>query len=131
MPNAFATIDDVQKMWRTMSLAEQEKADYVLGAVSDRLRALGLMQNKNLDEIAAENSVFASVLRSVTCDITVRAMNANAETMDMTQYSQSAMGYVVSGTFANPGGGIFIKKSELQMLGLRRQRVGAMEYDFD
>jgi len=44
--------------------------------------------------------------------------------------SQSALGYSVSGTFLVPGGGLFIKRSELARLGLLRQRVEVIElYD--
>ena len=32
-----------------------------------------------------------------------------------------------SGSFLVPGGGLFIKKSELARLGLRRQRMGVIE----
>lgn len=50
----------------------------------------------------------------------------------MTQMSQSALGYSVSGTFLIPGGGLFIKRSELARLGLLRQQVGVIElYDRD
>ncbi|MFR4357424.1 MAG: Gp19/Gp15/Gp42 family protein, partial [Clostridia bacterium] len=41
-------------------------------------------------------------------------------------------GYSYSGTYLVPGGGLFIKKTELARLGLRRQRYGVMEpYDDD
>ena len=45
----------------------------------------------------------------------------------MIQSSESALGYSVSGTFLNPGGGLFIKKSELSRLGLKRQKIGVIE----
>ena len=44
----------------------------------------------------------------------------------MTQFSQSAGGYSVSGSFLIPGGGLFIKNSELARLGLKKQRIGAI-----
>ena len=44
----------------------------------------------------------------------------------MTNMTQSAGGYSVGGTFLNPGGGLFIKNSELQALGIRRQRYGGL-----
>ena len=48
----------------------------------------------------------------------------------MTQFSQSALGYSMSGTYLVPGGGLFIKKSELSRLGLRKQKIGTIEmYD--
>jgi len=45
----------------------------------------------------------------------------------MSQFSESALGYTVSGTFLSPGGGLFIKKSELARLGLRRQKIGVID----
>ena len=45
----------------------------------------------------------------------------------LSQMSESALGYTVSGTYLVPGGGLFIKKSELARLGLRRQRIGVRE----
>ena len=44
----------------------------------------------------------------------------------MTQMSESALGYSVSGTYLVPGGGLFIKQSELSRLGLKRQRFGTV-----
>ena len=50
----------------------------------------------------------------------------------MTQSSESALGYSWSGTFLVPGGGLFIKRSELARLGLRNQRYGVIDfYDED
>ena len=46
----------------------------------------------------------------------------------MTQYSESALGYSFSGSFLVPGGGLFIKKSELSRLGLKRQRYGVIDF---
>ena len=49
----------------------------------------------------------------------------------MTQYSESALGYSVSGSFLVPGGGLFIKDSELKRLGFKKQRYGVIEfYDY-
>jgi hypothetical protein len=45
----------------------------------------------------------------------------------MAQMSQSALGYSVSGTYLVPGGGLFIKKSELARLGLKRQKTGVID----
>ena len=44
----------------------------------------------------------------------------------MVQESQSALGYTWSGTYLSPGGGLFIKDSELKRLGLKRQKIGGI-----
>jgi hypothetical protein len=46
----------------------------------------------------------------------------------MTQMSESALGYSFQGSFLVPGGGLFIKKSELARLGLKRQRYGVIDF---
>ena len=46
----------------------------------------------------------------------------------MTQYAESALGYSVSGSFLVPGGGLFIKDSELKRLGLKKQRYGVIDF---
>jgi hypothetical protein len=45
----------------------------------------------------------------------------------MTQVAESALGYSYSGTYLVPGGGLFIKRSELARLGIRRQRYGVID----
>ena len=72
------------------------------------------------------------VAKSVTVDVVARTLMTSTNQEPMTQMTESALGYSVSGTFLTPGGGLFIKKSELARLGLKRQRFGVMElYDYD
>ena len=77
-----------------------------------------------------EKPYFESVVKSVTVDVVARTLMTSTNSEPMSQMSQSALGYSVSGTYLVPGGGLFIKKSELARLGLRRQRMGVIElYD--
>ena len=69
----------------------------------------------------------ANVAKSVTVDVVARTLMTSTDTEPMTQISQSALGYSVSGTYLVPGGGLFIKKSELARLGLRRQKMGVID----
>ena len=72
----------------------------------------------------------ASVAKSVTCDIVARTMMTATDKEPMTQFAESAGGYSVSGTFLVPGGGLFVKKSELQALASAGSSLGALElYD--
>ena len=67
-------------------------------------------------------------MKSVTVDIVARVLMTSTNAEPMTQMSQSALGYTVSGTYLVPGGGLFIKKTELARLGLRRQRYGVIDF---
>ena len=56
-----------------------------------------------------------------------RTLMTSTDNEPVTQESQSALGYTWSGTYLVPGGGLFIKNSELARLGLKRQRYGGFE----
>lgn len=123
----YATIDDIIALWRPLTPQEQERAAALLPVVSDSLRQAARNVGRDLDAMLKDGEVLENVLKSVTVDVTARAIMTPTDDAPMTQMSQSALGYSVSGTYLVPGGGLFIKKSELARLGLRRQRIGVIE----
>lgn len=128
--NSFATIEDVVALYRPLCPEEQERALALLPIISDRLRFEARKVGRDLDEEMAADGVLASVAKSVTVDILARALmtpTAADGYGPMTQMSQAAGGYSVSGSFLNPGGGLFIKEAELRALGFKKQRYGVME----
>ena len=78
--------------------------------------------------MTAINADIESVAKSVTVDVVARTLMTSTNHEPMTQMTQSAGGYSATGTFLVPGGGLFIKKSELARLGLRQQRIGVMNF---
>lgn len=125
---SFATTEDVTKLWRKLTTEEQERTGELLEMISNSLRVEAKKVGKNLDTMIENDSVLAEVAKSVTVDVVARTLMTSTDTEPMSQMSQSALGYSVSGTFLVPGGGLFIKKSELSRLGLRRQRYGVIDY---
>lgn len=125
--NDFATIQDVESLWRILNDEESKRAIELLHVISDSLRMEAAKVGKDLDEMIRDNAALENVAKSVTVDILARTLMTSTDTEPMTQMSQSALGYTVSGTFLVPGGGLFIKKSELSRLGIRRQRYGAID----
>lgn len=125
---AFATIQDIETLWRPLTASEQSRAEAMLPLVSDELRVLAKNAGKDLDQIAADDEAYASVLKIVTVDVTVRVLRQNTEGEAMTQESQSALGYSWSGTYAVAGGGIAnaILRNDLKKLGIYNQQIGVM-----
>lgn len=123
----FATINDVISLYRALTEEEQTKAEALIPAVSNRLRQYADNVGKDLDLLVAEDPVLADVAKSVTVDVVARNLQTPTTGAPMTQMSQSALGYSVSGTYLVPGGGIFIKNAELKLLGLIRQRYGTID----
>ena len=123
----YATVADVTALWRTLTSDETTRAETLIPIVSASLREEARKVGKDLDDMISINSDLAFVAKSVTVDVVARTLMTSTEQEPMTQYSESALGYSASGTFLVPGGGLFIKKSELERLGLRRQKYGVME----
>lgn len=128
MNTPFATVTDVSNLWRPLSSAEQTKAENLLPLVSDELRVIARGVDVDLDQKAADDEAYASVLKIVTVDVTVRVLRQSTEGEAMTQESQSGLGYSWSGTYAVAGGGIAnsILNNDLKKLGLKRQQIGVM-----
>ena len=126
----FATVEDVENLWRILKPTERERAQNLLETVSDSLRVEANKVGKDLDAMVAESVSYANVAKSVTVDVVARTLMTATDQEPMTQVTESALGYSYSGSFLVPGGGLFIKDSELKRLGLKRQRYGVMNlYD--
>lgn len=123
----FATVSDVITLWRAITPAEQSRVEALLPIVSDSLRMEAFKVGKDLDRLIKDTPALVSVAKSVTVDVIARTLMTSTDNEPMTQMSQSALGYSVSGTYLVPGGGLFIKKSELSRLGLRRQQMGVID----
>lgn len=125
---AFATVNDIATLWRPLSASEQDRAAALLPLVSDELRVLAKNVDKDLDQMAADDETYQSVLKIVTVDVVCRILRQNTEGDAMTQESQSALGYSWSGTYAVAGGGIAnaVLKNDLKKLGLLKQQIGVL-----
>lgn len=124
----FATVDDLSVLWRTLESDEEERAEELLNTVSHVLRVEAKKVKKDLDLMVKADESYAYVVKSVLVDIVARTLMTSTRQEPMTQYSESALGYSVSGSFLVPGGGLFIKDNELKRLGLKRQRFGAIDF---
>ena len=124
----FATVDELQKLWRNLKPDEQERAKALLKIVSASLRVEARKVDKDLDKLVEADSDYANVVKSVTVDVVARTLMTATDQEPMTQISESALGYSWSGSYLGPGGGLFIKDSELRRLGLKKQRYGVINF---
>lgn len=127
MSTPYATVADVAALWRPLSAAESTRASQLLPVISDTLRQEAMNVGRNLDEMIEQGQILPSVVTAVTVDVCARTLLTSTQNEPLTQFSQSALGYTVSGTYLVPGGGLFVKNSELARLGLKRQRYGVMD----
>lgn len=126
----YVTLDDITILFRPLTSQEEERAKALLPIVEDSLKMEAMKVGKDLELMIENGELLPNVLRSVVVDIVARTLMTSTDTEPMTQTTQTALGYSFSGTFLNPGGGLFIKKSELARLGLKKQKYGVIDlYD--
>lgn len=123
----FATVEDLETLWRSLKFDERKRAEALLKIVSDSLREEAKKVSKDLDNMVIETPSYASVVKSVTVDVVARTLMTSTDQEPMTQMAESAMGYSFSGSYLVPGGGLFIKESELKRLGFKKQRYGVID----
>ena len=122
----FATQKDIELLWRKMNAEETTRATALLPVVSSALRNEAKRRGYDLQKMVDADEDYANVVKQVTVDVVTRMLMTSTNQEPMTQMAQSAGGYSMSGTFLVPGGGLFIKRDELARLGLRAQKIGAM-----
>ncbi|MCW0993083.1 phage Gp19/Gp15/Gp42 family protein [Streptococcus anginosus] len=123
----FAIVDELQELWRPLKLDEQKRAEALLKVVSASLRVEAEKVGKDLDKLFVANESYAYVVKSVVVDVVARTLMTSTDQEPMTQVSEGALGYTWSGSYLVPGGGLFIKDSELKRLGFKKQRYGAID----
>ena len=123
----FATVEELKKLWRALKFDEEKRAEALLEVVSHSLRVEAKKVGKDLDGLVATDPSFDVVVKSVTVDVVARTLMTSTDQEPVTQFAESALGYSVSGSYLVPGGGLFIKDSELKRLGLKKQRYGVID----
>ena len=124
----YCSVDDVISLWRPLKDDERLRVRELIPVVVSSLRVEADKVGKDLEEMAQDDDDYRNVVKSVIVDVVARTLMTATDQEPMTQYSESALGYSFSGSFLVPGGGLFIKKSELSRLGLRRQRYGVIDF---
>jgi hypothetical protein len=122
------TIDDVITLFRPLKSDEIEKANALIPIVEDSIQQEAKKVGKDIEAMITNGTLLVNVYKSVVVDVVGRTLMTSTDSEPVSQFSESALGYSVSGTYLVPGGGLFIKKSELARLGLRSQRYGVIDF---
>jgi len=129
----YATVQDIQTLLRSLTVAEQEKAESLLPIASAKLRISAGKYGADIDAMISDDDDIGLAVKEIVCKAVVRALDATAQTGPasvVSQESQSALGYTASMTYLNAGQSLYFLRNELKDLGIIRQRYGALEiYD--
>ncbi len=125
----YTTINDVETLWRTLTSAEQTKASALITTASSIIRIEGKKVGKDTDDLFENDEDYSNMLTAVTVSMVSRAISKDTAGEPMSQVTQSALGYSVSGTYTMPGRDLYLLNNEKSDLGLsRRQRIGGIEF---
>lgn len=120
---AFATVSELEAIWRDLDTTESNRADVLLLQASNYLRQVATNVGKDLDDLALSDptKVLEANIKMVVLNAVQRAMSTPTEVpADASQWSQSATPYSESMSFsgAESTSTIYFKKRELDLLGI-------------
>lgn len=123
----FATVEQFEAFWRTLSDAEKTRAESLLLLASNRLRTIGANVGVDVDAKAEDSPAYASNLGWVVMEATKRAMLTPTDQPPVDTWSQTAGPYSENYKYTNPSGDLWFKKSELAELELGgKQSLGSI-----
>lgn len=122
---AITTVTDLIERWRHMTVDETAKAGVLINDYEAELHLYASERGIDIDA-RLDDENYKQIFKAVVCAAVAEQMANATDSPAMTQMSQSALGYSVSGTFLNPGGGLFIRNNLLKQLGLLKQKARAV-----
>lgn len=126
--NSYATTDDVIAYKGALPATTIERLPIILESCSAEIRLIAKRLGKNLDEMIADDEDIALAVKKGVVDASMNYFySSESKEPIMTQFSQSAGGYSVSGTLANAGGAFYFPKKFLRDIGLGAQKIGTIE----
>lgn len=123
MNKTLATVEEYEEVY-SVHLSDSEKARVktLLMYASALLWAEASNRGYNLDLIMLKDGTKRTVAKMVVLASVKRAMHTNEVTeAPLEQFTQSAMGYTMSGTYLNPGDDIYFLNNELKRLGIKKK----------
>jgi len=130
---SYATTTDVIAYKGAITADMTSRLPKILESCSAELRLIAKRQGKDLDAmITADEDISALVTKGVVDASCNYYFSSENKEPIMSQFTQSAGGYSISGTLANVGGAFYFPKKFLRDIGLGTQKVGVIEvFDYD
>ena len=122
----YATVQDVINLKRPLTSEEQTRAGYLIPIISNLIRVEAQRTGRDYDQMIVDTPILVDVAKSVTCDVVVRELNTPGTQLPATSYSEGAGGVTQSYTLPNSSGAIKLWPSDLKALGLRVQKIDAL-----
>ena len=122
----YATVTDIQVLKRALTFEEIQRADSLIPVVCDLIRAEAKKTGRDYDQLIHDDPLYATIAKAVVCDVVVRELNTPGDMLPATSYSEGAGSVSQSYSLPNASGAIKLWPSDLKALGLKRQKIGAL-----
>ena len=122
----YATVQDVINLKRSLTSEEQTRAGYLIPIISNLIRVEAQRTGRDYDQMIVETPILVDVAKSVTCDVVIREINTPGTQLPATSYSEGAGGVTQSYTLPNSSGAIKLWPSDMKALGLKVQKIDAL-----
>ena len=126
MGTNYATVADIQSLKRSLTQAEQDRANALIPVISSLIRVEAKKVGRNFDQMITADPDLSDVAKGVVCDVVMRELNTPGTQLPATSYSEAAGGVSQSFSLPNSSGSIKLWPSDLKTLGLRRQQISAL-----
>lgn len=123
----YATVKDIQDLKRALTLDEQARAGYLIPVISAQIRTEAKKSGRDFEEMLTQNPDLAEIAKAVVADVVMRELNTPGMQMPATSYSEAVGGVSQSYSMPNASGAIKLWPSDLKALGLKRQKIGAID----
>lgn len=121
----YVTIQDILAL-KSLTAQQQEAAEILIEQASAALRLTAKKYGKNLDELISADEDYAVVVKNVICQVVCRALDSLSSSGNVVQGTESIGAYSLTATYLNAGQSLYFLKSELKLLGFKRQTYGAL-----
>ncbi len=118
----YATIEDIERRWRKLTVDEQGRAEVLLEDATTMLKVSFDNQKKDISKVDA------NLLTLVCCNMVSRVLDAGTDTGLYSAKTESAGVYSQTFTYAHSGTGLFITRKEKALLGLSGLRISTISY---
>ncbi len=122
----YATVSDIQALKRPLMYEEIQRAEVLIPVVCDLIRAEAKKSGRDYDQMIVDDPLYATIARAVVCDVVIRELNTPGNMLPATSYSEGAGSVSQSYSLPNASGAIKLWPSDLKALGLKKQKIGAL-----
>lgn len=130
MGTAYATVDDIRAIGRSLSAEQSEAAEVLIDQASAKLRITARKYGKSIDAMIEDTETgedYALAVKSAVVQAVCRALDSAAGSTAVQQGTESIGAYSVTQIYANAGQSLYFLRNELKDLGILRQTFGLTE----